>query len=169
LRAGSRDEMLPSGAAAPAAAGIVLLVFLQILLGALVAGLKAGHAYNTWPLMDGRLIPAGLWAIDPWYLNLFENALTVQFNHRVAAYALLLAVLWRTAVLARSSRQSGEFRSVGCLALAVAAQLGLGVYTLISHVPPLLGIAHQALAAVLFALAVWHLFETRHPRLRSRC
>ena len=69
--------------------GIVLLVFVQILLGALVAGLKAGTGYNTWPLMDGRLVPSGLGAMQPWYLNLFENAMTVQFNHRVVAYVLV--------------------------------------------------------------------------------
>jgi heme A synthase len=72
-------------------------------------------------------------------------------------------------LLARSRRDPGARVSAGCLALAVTAQLGLGIYTLISRVPPLLGIAHQAMAAVLFALAVWHLFETRHPRLASRC
>src|SRR6185295_11225068 len=65
------------------AAATMLLVLVQILLGALVAGLKAGASYNTWPLMDGRLVPDGLGAMEPWYLNLFENALTVQFNHRL--------------------------------------------------------------------------------------
>jgi cytochrome c oxidase assembly protein subunit 15 len=169
LRADTREQRPGSRAPGRAAAGILLLVFLQILLGALVAGLKAGHAYNTWPWMDGRLIPSGLWAIDPWYLNLFENALTVQFNHRVAAYALLLAVLWRALALARAERHSGAFRSAAALALAVVAQVGLGIFTLLSQVPPVLGIAHQALAAVLFALAVWHLFETRHPRLTWQC
>jgi heme a synthase len=165
----ARAQGAPSQAPGRAATAIVLLVFLQVILGALVAGLKAGHAYNTWPLMDGRLIPSGLWAIEPWYLNLFENALTVQFNHRLVAYALLLAVFWRAVVLARSRRDPLARVSAGCLALAVMAQVGLGIYTLISQVPPLLGIAHQAMAAVLFALAVWHLFETRHPRLAWRC
>jgi heme a synthase len=168
LRVDNREQRKGSQAPGYAAGGILLLVFLQIFLGALVAGLKAGHAYNTWPLMDGRLIPSGLWAIDAWYLNLFENALTVQFNHRVAAYVLLLAVLWRAAALARTNRHPGAFRSAAALALAVAAQVALGIFTLLSHVPPVLGIAHQALAAVLFALAVWHLFETRHPRLTWR-
>jgi heme a synthase len=170
LRAdGLREQRPGSNLAGHAATGILLLAFLQILLGALVAGLKAGHAYNTWPLMDGQLIPSGLWAIHPWYVNLFENALTVQFNHRIAAYALLLAVLWRAVRLARANRQPGVFRSAASLALAVAAQVGLGIFTLLSQVPPVLGVAHQALAAVLFALAVWHLFETWQPRLAWRC
>ena len=63
-------------------------MFLQILLGGLVAGLKAGAGYNTWPLMDGQLVPDGLGVMQPWYLNLFENAMTVQFNHRMVAYVL---------------------------------------------------------------------------------
>ena len=69
-------------------------MFLQILLGGLVAGLKAGAGYNTWPLMDGQLIPDGLGVMQPWYLNLFENALAVQFNHRMVAYVLTAAVVW---------------------------------------------------------------------------
>jgi len=153
----------------PAAAGIGILVFVQILLGALVAGLKAGQAYNTWPLMDGRIIPSGLGAIEPWYLNPFENAMAVQFNHRVVAYGLLVAVLWRAAAVSTSTGQRGERRSAGYLALAVAMQLGLGIWTLLSHVPPALGVAHQAMAATVFALAVWHCYESRSPRRLSQC
>jgi cytochrome c oxidase assembly protein subunit 15 len=69
-------------------------MFLQILLSGLVAGLKAGSGYNAWPLMDGQLIPDGLGIMQPWYLNLFENAMTVQFNHRMVAYVLTAAVIW---------------------------------------------------------------------------
>ncbi len=59
-------------------------------LGAFVAGLKAGHASNTWPLMAGEIIPPGLDVYSPWYLNLFENPLTAQFNHRLVAYAIAI-------------------------------------------------------------------------------
>ena len=152
-----------------AAFGIGILVFVQILLGALVAGLRAGQAYNTWPLMDGQLIPSGLGAIEPWYLNLFENAMTVQFNHRIVAYALLVAVLWRAAVVFGSPAERGERTSAGALALAVLMQFGLGIWTLLSHVPPALGVAHQAVAAAVFALAVWHCYESWFPFYRSRC
>ena len=144
-------------------------MFVQILLGALVAGLRAGQAYNTWPLMDGQLIPSGLGAIEPWYLNLFENAMTVQFNHRIVAYALVVAVLWRAAVVFGSPAERGERTSAGALALAVVVQLGLGIWTLLSHVPPALGVAHQAVAAAVFALAVWHCYESWLPFYRSRC
>ena len=80
---------------------LVALVLLQVVLGALVAGFKAGFSYNTWPLMDGRLVPTGLGTLSPWWLNVFENVTTVQFNHRVTAYALALAALWHAAALAR--------------------------------------------------------------------
>ncbi len=151
-------------------AGLLLtLVFVQILLGALVAGLKAGHAYNTWPLMDGQLLPSGLGAMEPWYLNLFENAMTVQFNHRLAAYLLLLAVLWRAAVVVRIAGEGGIARSGLALAIAVVLQFGLGIWTLLSGVPPALGLAHQAMAASIFALAVWHLYESGQPQSTPRC
>ncbi len=136
---------------------IVALVFLQILLGALVAGLKAGAGYNTWPLMDSRLIPDRLGAIEPWYLNLTENALTVQFNHRVVAYALVAAVGWHAWRLVRRTRDPRIRGSTVALAAAVLAQAALGIWTLLAHVPLALGLAHQAGAAAVFGLAVWHL------------
>ena len=146
-----------------AASLIVLLLFVQILLGALVAGLKAGTAYNTWPLMDGSLVPGGLGAMEPWYLDLFENALTVQFNHRVAAYALVAAVLWHAWSAMRGTDGARSKGSALMLAAAVVAQGALGVWTLLAQVPLALGLAHQAGAAALFGIAVWHLHRLRHP------
>jgi cytochrome c oxidase assembly protein subunit 15 len=141
------------------AALIVALVFLQIVLGAFVAGMKAGLSHNTWPLMDGRLVPPGLGVMEPWYLNVFENAMTVQFNHRLVAYLLLLAALthaWRM-------RTSAARVKLGALALAavVLAQAGLGIWTLLEHVPLPLALAHQAAAAGLFAVALWHFLVLR--------
>src|SRR6185436_248938 len=115
---------------AVAAGGIVLLVFVQVLLGALVAGLKAGAGYNTWPLMDGRLVPSGLGAMQPWYLNLFENALTVQFNHRLVAYVLVLATLWHAWRAIRTTDDTRAAGSAVVLAFAVLAQALLGIWTL---------------------------------------
>jgi cytochrome c oxidase assembly protein subunit 15 len=140
---------------------IVGLVFLQIVLGAFVAGLKAGLAYNTWPLMDGRLVPGGLGAMQPWYLNLFENAMTVQFNHRMAAYVLLAVVLWHVTKVLRGDRDPGVRRTAIMLGCAVLAQALLGIWTLLAQVPLALGLAHQAGAAAVFAIAVWHLHATR--------
>jgi cytochrome c oxidase assembly protein subunit 15 len=152
----------------PIAAGlIVLLVFVQIVLGALVAGLKAGAGYNTWPLMDGRLVPSGLGAMQPWYLNLFENALTVQFNHRVVAYALVLAVLWHAWSVTRVTEGTPIRRSAVVLAVAILAQAALGIWTLLAQVPLALGLAHQAGAAAVFGVAVWHLHVARHTEPRT--
>src|SRR5262249_34200454 len=91
------------------------------------------------------------------------------FNHRIAAYVVVVAVLWRLVVVLASRRQRAQQTSALALALAVIAQLGLGIWTLLSQVPPLLGIAHQAMAASIFASAVWHLYEGRHPRAAPRC
>jgi cytochrome c oxidase assembly protein subunit 15 len=146
---------------------ILLLVFVQIELGALVAGLKAGAGYNTWPRMDGRLVPGGLGAMQPWYLNLFENALTVQFNHRVVAYALVLAVLWHAWSVRRGTGGSRMRGSAVVLAVAVLAQAALGIWTLLAQVPLALGLAHQAGAAAVFGVAVWHLHAVRHSEPRT--
>jgi heme a synthase len=163
-------EQHPAGAK-PArvgsAAAIVLLVLVQILLGAFVAGLKAGASYNTWPLMDGRLVPDGLGAMQPWYLNLFENALTVQFNHRLVAYALVLATIWQAWAL-RRTRDPRIGLTAAVLAVAVLAQAALGIATLLAQVPLALGLAHQAGAAAVFGIAVWHLYAVRHPHLEPR-
>jgi cytochrome c oxidase assembly protein subunit 15 len=156
-----RSQARAAGAGAGIARVIVGLVFVQVLLGALVAGLKAGFAHNTWPLMDGRLVPSGLGVMEPWYLNLFENALTVQFNHRMAAYLLVAMVLWHTLALLRGSDDPRARRSSGVLLVAVLAQAALGIWTLLAHVPLVLGLAHQAGAAAVFGLAVWHLHVLR--------
>ena len=140
---------------------------MQIVLGALVAGLKAGAAYNTWPLMDGRLVPSGLGAMQPWYLNLFENAMTVQFNHRVAAYALVVAVLWHAWSVMRGTDAARSKGSAVVLAVAVLAQAALGIWTLLAQVPLPLGLAHQAGAAALFGVAVWHLHRLRHTEAQT--
>jgi cytochrome c oxidase assembly protein subunit 15 len=155
-----RSRSLPS-IYCKTAAFIVGLVFLQIGAGAFVAGLKAGAGYNTWPLMDGRVVPQGLGVMYPWWANLFENATTVQFNHRMLAYALVAVVLWQ--VWSVLSRTSDRLVRVSGLALGVAvlAQVGLGIWTLLAQVPLSLGLAHQAGAVTLFGLALWHLHTLR--------
>jgi cytochrome c oxidase assembly protein subunit 15 len=128
---------------------LLLLVFLQIGLGGLVAGLDAGMGYNTWPKMDGAWVPGGLTVIDPLWRNLFENALTVQFVHRLIAYALAIAVLihaWQTFSL-----------SAAMLAYAAWVQAGIGIVTVLMRVPLPLGLLHQAMAMLVLLAAVWHL------------
>src|SRR4029079_18565631 len=111
-------------------------------MGACVAALRPGASYNTWPLMDGWLVPSGLGAMQPWYLNLFENAMTVQFNHRVVAYALVLAVLWHAWGAMRATDGARSKGSAVVLAVAVLAQATLGVWTLLAQVPLALGVSH---------------------------
>jgi cytochrome c oxidase assembly protein subunit 15 len=138
---------------------LLLLVFLQLVAGAFVAGLDAGMGYNTWPLMDGALIPAGLDAIEPWWRNLFENALTVQFIHRGIAYVIVLYVgflLWR---------QAGRGGFVGVngwlprIAVLIVLQVILGIVTLLSAVPISLALGHQALAFMLCGAIVAYLAD----------
>ncbi len=139
------------------AAALPLLVIVQIALGGLVAGNKAGRAYNTWPTMDGQWIPDAIGVLKPWYLNLTENLTTVQFNHRLAAYLVLAAALWHALSLARSVDAPGSLvTSAGALALAVVAQAALGIWTLLLAVPISLGLMHQAGALVVLALALLH-------------
>ncbi|WP_368744552.1 COX15/CtaA family protein [Desertibaculum subflavum] len=151
-------QTVPAAAVLRGPARLTLaLIFLQILLGGLVAGLDAGMAYNTWPLMDGALVPQGLFAAAPAWLNLFENALTVQFNHRLMAIVVAAAALvtwWR----ARRLPPSPARRLAGWLLAGVALQFALGIWTLLAQVPLALGLAHQAgaLAVITVATALAH-------------
>lgn len=138
------------------AGGLVVLIFSQVAIGGFVAGLKAGRAFNTWPLMDGQLIPDGFLRLSPWWLNLTENMATVQFNHRLAAYLITSLVLWHAARIISAADDERMRLSAGVLAAAVLAQVGLGIWTVVMAVPIGLGIAHQGFAALVFAIAVWH-------------
>ncbi|MDX2156440.1 MAG: COX15/CtaA family protein [Hyphomicrobiaceae bacterium] len=143
------------------AAAVVGLVYLQILSGALVAGLKAGMTYNTWPLMDGRLFPVGLGQLSPWWLNLFENITTVQFNHRMIAYAVVGLGLWQAASAIRTADNMQVRRSGRWLGAALVLQMALGIWTLLAWVPVSLGVAHQGGALAVLAIALWHLHAVR--------
>lgn len=131
------------------AIALIPLLFLQIAAGGFVAGLDAGHASDTWPLMDGSLIPSGLGVIQPAWKNLFENALAVHFNHRLLAYVIILVV----ATQAFISRTASAL-----IVLAVAfAQAALGVITVVTHVPLHTALTHQGGALILLSAALWHL------------
>ena len=134
---------------------LLVLTFLQIYFGALVAGLRAGRLYNTWPDIDGAFIPsaARLFFEEPWWRNLFDNALTVQFEHRMTAYALLALALWH-AVDAVRSRAAAFVTGAWLLMAAVTLQAALGILTLLNQVPIDLALAHQAVAIVVLTLAV---------------
>jgi len=138
------------------------LIFLQMLLGALVAGLHAGLVYNTWPSMDGRVIPQDAFVLSPWWMNLFENAGTVQFDHRVGAYIVSSAVFALWWLESAAKLQGFAHRSANALLNVTLAQLVLGIATLLMQAPEFLAAAHQLLAALLLCTAVWHAFELRY-------
>jgi cytochrome c oxidase assembly protein subunit 15 len=134
---------------------VVALVFLMVLTGALVAGIRAGYAYNTFPLMNGSLIPAEILVIDPWWKNFGYNMATVQFDHRLVAWvlALLVPVMWWRV---RRDRGLSPRASAAAHALlgALVVQVALGIATLVLQVPLALAALHQAGAVIVFACAL---------------
>ncbi len=124
----------------------LLLLALQIVSGAFVAGLHAGLVYNSFPLMDGQLIPEGLLIIKPWYLNIFENITMVQFIHRNLGMFNVINIL---AYCYKILNLKGLKKIVILLGSFVIIQLLLGILTLIFQVPLLLALLHQATAIAL--------------------
>ena len=153
-RTGRNAEQAP-GRIRVTAAALVALALVQIYLGALVAGLRAGLIYNTWPLIDGHFVPdaARLWFDAPWWRNLFENTLTVQFDHRMVAYGLCALALLHAADAVTT--RAGA-RSALVLAAAVILQAFLGIITLLNQAPLELALPHQAGAIVVLVAAVVH-------------
>jgi cytochrome c oxidase assembly protein subunit 15 len=135
---------------------LVVLTFVQLYLGALVAGLRAGLVYNTWPDIDGSLVPsaARLWFEQPWWRNLFDNTLTVQFEHRMTAYALLALAAFHAFDAMRSRAGTAAITGALWLLAAITLQATLGILTLLNQVPIVLALAHQAVAIAVLTLAV---------------
>jgi cytochrome c oxidase assembly protein subunit 15 len=146
---------------------VLALIFVQMLAGALVAGLDAGMGFNTWPLIDGAFVPSGLGEAQPWYLNLFENPLTVQFDHRMLGYAVVVAALGQLIWLAAKGAPQALIGSALVLALFAVLQATLGVWTLLLAVPITLGLAHQAGAIAVFAAALYHVWLARRLPLAA--
>jgi len=144
---------------------LVALVLFQIYLGALVAGTNAGFSYNTWPLMDGRVVPDGLFVLEPAWRNFFENPKTVQFVHRLGAYTVFVVALWH--MIATRMRQPGttHARRATLLFLLVLVQGSIGIGTLLMQVPLHMALTHQAFALVLlgFAAAHWRGTKGAYP------
>ena len=142
---------------------LMLLLVVTIISGGFVAGLKAGLIFNTFPTMDGQWIPDGILALSPWYLNLFENLVTVQFDHRLLALTTgtLVLVYWALASFQNFDRITKI--SFHLLAVMVLVQIGLGITTLLAQVPVWLGATHQAGALMLFSLALFNMHRL------SRC
>ncbi len=140
---------------AGASRALVGLVYLMILSGGLVAGIRAGFAYSTWPLMGDSFIPRGLYAGTPAWLDMFEDITTVQFNHRMFAY-LLVVIIGVFATLVYRRGVGGRARlAVTLLLAALTIQVILGISTLLLHVPVALAAAHQGGAMVLLTAALF--------------
>ena len=138
------------------AAAFVAVLGVQVLYGGFTAGLKAGHVSDTWPLMFGRLLPAGLFSS---VTDLFEAPATIVFIHRWFAFAVAAAALWLAAVILRDRRSDAEARlAVWALLSAIGAQIVLGVLTVLTGVNPAIALAHQATAIAVFSggIAVLH-------------
>lgn len=135
---------------------LLVITFVQLYFGALVAGLRAGRVYNTWPEIDGRLIPSAdrLWFETPWWRNLFDNTLTVQFEHRMTAYLLFALAIAHAIDAVRSRAGGGVIAGAWWLVAAITLQATLGILTLLHQVPIDLALTHQAVAIVVLTLAV---------------
>lgn len=135
---------------------IAVVVFLQLYFGALVAGLRAGRSYNTWPAIDGSFIPPAerLFFEQPWWRNFFDSVLTVQFTHRMLAYLLLVQTLLHLGHTLYLRSDRGVIRGAVLVALATVLQAALGILTLLNSVPIDLALAHQAGAVAVLTLVL---------------
>jgi cytochrome c oxidase assembly protein subunit 15 len=143
--------------------GLIVLVFVMILSGALVAGIHAGLAYNTFPLMNGYFAPPEIFMLDPLWLNFFSNMATVQFDHRLIAWALIGLIPW-FAWRVWHEHEATRFPAL-ILVAWLAVQVSLGIATLLFRVPVTLAALHQAGAMILFGLLLWvnHRIRWREP------
>ncbi|MEX0752578.1 MAG: COX15/CtaA family protein [Xanthobacteraceae bacterium] len=141
-----------------AAVALFVLVLIQVYLGALVAGLDAGLAYNTWPLIDGSFVPAWerLMFLTPAWRNFFENGLTVQFNHRILAYVLYAASILHLVDVVRSRRYGAAVNGALTLASVLLLQIAVGIVTLLNQAPVGLALLHQGMAMAVLTVAVLH-------------
>jgi cytochrome c oxidase assembly protein subunit 15 len=155
---------LLSGRRAPfdkGALALLLIVFLMALTGGMVAGLRAGYAYNTFPLMNGYLVPPEVLSLEPWWRNFLYNMATVQLVHRGFFWLLVVLVplaWWR-------HRRS---TAAHVLVAAFVLQAALGISTLLLRVPVALGAMHQGGAVLLLAAALWYAHSCRGPAVVRR-
>jgi len=155
----SRPLKCGSGWVKAGSVTILYCVAITSVWGAFVAGLDAGRAYNTFPLMDGQLVPRDLLLSSPWWINFFENTAAVQFTHRILAVGtvILIFLFWILTYL--TSLTKAARRAIDILALTALCQLILGIFTLLSGVPLTLGIFHQIGALGLITAALWVLYQ----------
>lgn len=137
------------------------MVYVQMLLGALVAGLHAGLIYNTWPSMNGHVFPENPFFESPWWINFFEDPGLAQFDHRIGAYVVAAVAIF---IGIRARRAGGMVKRSGAALMHITLlQIALGITTLLMQAPVALSALHQFTAVALFSAAVWHAFEVRQP------
>jgi cytochrome c oxidase assembly protein subunit 15 len=151
----------PSRALGRGVLALGALVVVTMLSGGFVAGTDAGYAYNSFPLMDGQLVPDGLLSMSPAYLNFFENITTVQFTHRVLAMTTLAAVILFWLSARRRPMPPRARLAVHGVLLAALTQVALGISTLVLVMPIALAALHQATGVILLTMIVWSAFELR--------
>jgi len=134
---------------------LAALIFLMALSGGLVAGIRAGLAYNTFPLMNGNIVPPEIFSLEPWHLNFSSNMATVQFDHRLLALLLALLVPWFWLSVRRAAAPRRSRLGAHLLVAALALQIALGIATLLLAVPVPLAAAHQAGALLVFTAALF--------------
>ncbi len=160
------NEPAPTRYSAKLAGLIAFMSLFQIYLGALVAGLDAGMSYNTWPLMDGAVVPGGLFVQSPGWINFFENPKMVQYVHQLGAYALFAVVAVNMIISLRAAAETTHARRSVVLFVLVLIQAILGITTLLLQVPLHLALTHQAGALIVFGFAIanWRGFYGEYPR-----
>ncbi|MBT3369630.1 MAG: heme A synthase [Rhodospirillaceae bacterium] len=139
----------------------VLLVLLQALSGGLVAGLDAGFVYNTFPMMNEYWLPPELGELSPWWLNMFENVITVQFDHRIGAYLCTLLLIWIWFKARLLDLDPAARLALRLSLAALVLQLALGIATLVLLIPVSLAVLHQGGALLLFAATVQLAYRLR--------
>ena len=153
--AGARRTAIASAARfQPWAIVFAALVFLQMLLGAFMAGLDAGRAFSSWPTYGGAFIPSGLYDLSPWWINHFENHALVHFQHRTLGYFVALVALWLYISLRRSADKPLKLAGIHVVVLT-GLQIALGIFTVLSAVALPLAALHQIVALALFGTALW--------------
>ncbi|MGH1542948.1 MAG: COX15/CtaA family protein [Arenicella sp.] len=137
---------------------VLILVLFMMMTGAFVAGTKAGHIYNTFPLIAGAWLPDGLLSLEPIWRNFFENSLTIQFVHRCIAYCIVIAVLYLFAVGWRSTKENSQLNirfELTLVLFLMLCQVAFGIITLLMKVPVFWGALHQSTAVALLASLIF--------------
>jgi len=134
---------------------LVGLIYLMILTGGLVAGTRAGLAYPTWPLMGDSFVPPGLYSMTPIWMSAFEDVTTIQFNHRMFAYALVVLIVSFVVAVFRTQTSAISKFAVSLLGAATVLQVTLGISTLLLQVPVAVAAAHQGGAVLLLSASIY--------------